>query len=143
MIHVVAGALFDAQGRVLIAQRPPGRPLAGEWEFPGGKLAAGEEAYAGLVRELREELGIDVLEAEPLIAYTHDYPGKRVYLDLWRVIRFHHEPRSLEGQTLRWVALTELPHAQLLEADRPMVDALLAWRGEVARGTHGSEATDV
>jgi 8-oxo-dGTP diphosphatase len=124
-IHVVAGALFNSEGRVLIAQRPSGKHMAGGWEFPGGKLAESEAPYAGLVRELREEIGVEVLEAEPLIAYAYEYPDKCVWLDLWRVLRYAHAPRSLDGQALRWLALEELPTAPLLEADRPMVEALL------------------
>jgi 8-oxo-dGTP diphosphatase len=99
--------------------------MAGGWEFPGGKLAEGEAPYAGLVRELREEIGVEVLAGEPLIAYAYDYPDKRVWLDLWRVLRYAQTPRSLDGQALRWIALDDLPGAPLLEADRPMVDALL------------------
>src|SRR5690606_11405069 len=76
-IHVVAGALFDAEGRVLIAQRPAGKHMAGGWEFPGGKLEAGEPARVGLGRELREELGVEVLQAEPLVAYVHAYTDRR------------------------------------------------------------------
>ena len=102
--------------------------MAGGWEFPGGKLAAGEAQYAGLVRELREEIGVEVLEAVPLIAYAFDYPDKRVWLDLWRVLRYDGVPRSLDGQALRWVALEDLPGADLLEADRPMIAALLELR---------------
>jgi 8-oxo-dGTP diphosphatase len=124
-VHVVAGAVFDAGGRVLIAQRPHGRHMAGEWEFPGGKLAVAEPAYAGLVRELREELGIEVCAAVPVITYPYDYPDKRILLDLWRVVRYRGEPRGLDRQALRWVTLEELPHAALLAADRPMIAALM------------------
>ncbi len=129
LIHVVAGALFDTQGRVLIAQRPAGKHMAGSWEFPGGKLNAGEERLAGLKRELSEELGIAVLEAAPVIAYEHSYMDRHVRLDLWAVARFEGKPQSLEGQALRWVEVAELEDAGLLEADRPMVRALLALRG--------------
>jgi len=128
-VHVVAGAIFDGEGRVLIAQRPGGRHMAGQWEFPGGKLAAGEATFAGLVRELREELGIDVAAAEPVIAYDYDYPDKRVRLDLWRVLRYRGDPRGLDAQALRWVRLDELRAAGLLEADRPMIAALIAAAG--------------
>lgn len=127
-IHVVAGALFDAAGRVLIAQRPPGKHMAGGWEFPGGKLDAEEEPLAGLQRELREELGIEVHTAEPLIAYEHAYPERRVFLDLWLVGRYSGEPQSLDAQALRWVTLDDLDIVGLLEADRPMVVALRAVR---------------
>lgn len=124
MIHVVAGALFDAQGRVLIAQRPHGKHLAGGWEFPGGKLEAGEERYAGLQRELREELGVEVHSAEPLIAYEHHFADRRVFLDLWFVSSYSGEPRSLDNQPLRWIALDALDSVGLLDADAPMIPAV-------------------
>jgi 8-oxo-dGTP diphosphatase len=124
VIHVVAGALFDASGRVLIAQRPPGKHMAGGWEFPGGKVEQGEEPFAALKRELHEELGIDVHEAAPLIAYEHQYPHRRVLLDLWVVTRYCGEPQPLDAPALQWVAVDELESAGLLEADRPMIGAL-------------------
>jgi 8-oxo-dGTP diphosphatase len=124
MIHVVAGALFDASGRVLIAQRPAGKHMAGGWEFPGGKLEAGEERFVGLQRELREELGVEALTGEPLICYDHDYPDRRVRLDLWLVTRFSGEPQSHDGQALQWVELKDLDKVGLLEADKPMIPAL-------------------
>jgi 8-oxo-dGTP diphosphatase len=124
MIHVVAGALFDEQGRVLIAQRPPGKHMAGGWEFPGGKLELEEQALDGLKRELREELGIEVIDAAQLIAYEHGYSDRRVLLDLWLVALYTGEARSVEGQPLQWVRLDELETVGLLEADRPMIPAL-------------------
>ena len=124
ILEIVAGALLDAQGRVLIAQRPAGKELAGRWEFPGGKLHANESPRAGLKRELKEELGIEVLDAEPLVRYPHDYPDKTVWLDLWLVTSWRGEPHGLDGQALRWVEISKLGDADLLEADRPMVDAL-------------------
>ena len=124
MIHVVAGALFDEQGRVLIAQRPPGKHMAGGWEFPGGNGEPGEEPRAGLVRELREELGIEVHEAAPLIAYEHQYPHRRVLLDLWVVTRYSGEPQPLDAPALQWAAIEDLERVGLLEADRPMIGAL-------------------
>jgi 8-oxo-dGTP diphosphatase len=128
MIHVVAGALFDEQGRILIAQRPPGKHMEGGWEFPGGKVEAGEQPLDGLKRELREEIGVEVLDAEPLIAYEHEYPHRRVLLDLWLVSLYTGEPSSLEGQPLQWVLVDELEAVGLLEADRPMIPALRAAR---------------
>lgn len=123
-IHVVAGALFDSQGRVLIAQRPPGKHMAGGWEFPGGKLEPSEDRFMGLKRELREELGIDVLSATPLISYEHAYAERTVFLDLWLVHEFTGVPQSLDAQALRWVSVEELDTVGLLEADRPMIGAL-------------------
>ncbi len=123
-IHVVAGAIEDAEGRVLIAQRPRGRHMAGRWEFPGGKLASGEDPYAGLQRELAEELGITVREAKPLIRLRHTYPERRVLLDVWQVTAYDGEPQPLDAQALAWARPDELPRHDLLEADRAIVTAL-------------------
>ena len=125
VLNVVAGALFDAQGRVLIAQRPPGKALAGRWEFPGGKLHEGETAYDALVRELREELGVEVHSAERLMRYSHPYPERVVWLDMWIVGAWSGEPRSLDGQALKWVDPARLGDEDILEADQPIVAALM------------------
>ena len=82
-MRVVAAALYDAQGRVLIAERPRGTHMAGRWEFPGGKVTPGEEERAALVRELAEELGIEVWDAQPFMRLTHAYPDRDVELSLW------------------------------------------------------------
>ncbi|MBS0399586.1 MAG: 8-oxo-dGTP diphosphatase MutT [Proteobacteria bacterium] len=123
-VHVMAGVLSDAIGRVLIAQRPAGRHLAGGWEFPGGKLHPGEERIAGLARELREELGVKVLQARPLIRLRHRYPDREIRLDVWRVDSFAGEPQGLDGQALRWCDRRDLNAADLLPADRPVITAL-------------------
>lgn len=127
--HVVAGALFDSAGRVLLAQRPAGKHMAGGWEFPGGKLEAGEARFAGLQRELREEIGVEAHAGEPLICYEHEFADRRVKLDLWLVTKFSGVPHSREGQPLKWVTLDELDHADLLEADLPMIAALRGIEG--------------
>jgi 8-oxo-dGTP diphosphatase len=126
IIQVVAGALLDGAGKVLIAQRPPGKHLAGGWEFPGGKLLVDEAPLLGLHRELREELGIEVLHAEWLASCQHDYPDRRVMLELWTVPSFSGTPQSLDGQALRWIPLHELEAAGLLPADKPLVTALIS-----------------
>ena len=123
-IHVVAGAIADREGRILIAQRPRGRHLAGRWEFPGGKLASGEDPYAGLQRELAEELGVTVREARPLIRLRHEYPDRRVLLDVWQVTAYDGEPQALDAQALAWARPDELPKHDLIEADRAIVTAL-------------------
>lgn len=123
-IHVIAGALFDASGRVLIAQRPRGRHMAGRWEFPGGKLGFGEDRLEGLKRELAEELGVSIRSARPLIRLYHNYNDRRVLLDFWRVIEYSGTPKGLDSQALAWVKSDELPAHDLLEADRAMVTAL-------------------
>ncbi|CAG0940698.1 8-oxo-dGTP diphosphatase [Gammaproteobacteria bacterium] len=106
--------------------------MAGGWEFPGGKLASGEAPLAGLIRELREEIGVEVLLAEPLVRCRHEYPDRRVLLDVWDVLSYAGEPRALEGQPLRWEAVERLPGVGLLPADEPVVDALLARRARSA-----------
>lgn len=124
-IHVVAGVLVDARGRVLIAQRLPGTHMAGRWEFPGGKLEEGEGPRQGLDRELHEELGVEVLRAEPLVKLSHRYSDRHVHLDVWLVSDYRHEPASREGQGLKWVAPGLLHREDLLEADEPIIGALL------------------
>lgn len=124
MIAVACGVLVDAQGRVLIAQRPAGKIAAGKWEFPGGKIEAGESAQAALQRELREELGIEVRGARPLIRLHHDYRDRSVLLDTWRIETWDGTPRGLETQQLAWCALDELHRYDLLEADGPILQAL-------------------
>ncbi|HEY2675631.1 MAG TPA: NUDIX domain-containing protein [Steroidobacteraceae bacterium] len=124
VIHVVAGAVTDGAGRVLIAQRPKGTHLAGGWEFPGGKLEPGEDRRAGLARELREELGIAIGDPRPLIRLRHAYPEREVLLDVWVVRHYSGVPRGLEAQALRWCTQNELETVQLLPADGPIVRAL-------------------
>lgn len=123
-VRVVAGALFDAERRVLIAQRPAGKHMAGRWELPGGKLDPGETAIEGLRRELAEELGVELRDARPLIRLRHDYADRRICLDVWRVTAFDGEPRGLDGQALAWVAPDDLPSRDILEADLPIITAL-------------------
>jgi len=123
-IHVVAGVLTDAGGRVLLAQRPAGKHLAGGWEFPGGKLDAGEARRHGLYRELAEELGVAALHAHPLIRVRHRYPQRTVLLDVWVVTRYRGVPAGRDGQRLRWCRRSALQRADLLAADRPVIAAL-------------------
>ena len=123
-LRVVAAALFDDAGRVLIAQRPEGKHMAGWWEFPGGKVAAGETDGEALVRELREELGIESRPEAEVMSLTHDYPDRTVELVLWRAAIVAGAPRSLDGQALKWVDCQNLGQERLLPADAPFIDAL-------------------
>jgi len=123
-IHVAAAVLFDGRGRVLIAQRPAGKHLAGSWEFPGGKIEPGETRTGALARELKEELGVEIEHPRPLLRLRHAYPYGEVLLDVWVVRRYRGEPRGLDGQALRWCRHAELGSAELLPADRPIVAAL-------------------
>jgi 8-oxo-dGTP diphosphatase len=123
-VRVVAAALWNHAGELLIAQRPAGKPLAGRWEFPGGKLDAGESELDALGRELREELGIEVASARFLMRVIAAYPEREIELSLWMVEAFSGIPRALDGQTLKWVAPAALGAEDILEADRPFIEAL-------------------
>ena len=123
-IHVVAGVLFDARGRVLVAQRPNGSHLGGLWEFPGGKLRPGELRRDGLLRELAEELGVQVLSARPLIWVEHRYPDRDVVLDVWRVESYTSEPHGREGQRVEWRDARGLEVTEFPPADAPVLTAL-------------------
>lgn len=125
-MHVMAGVLIDPAGCVLLAQRPPGKHLAGMWEFPGGKLEPGELPAAGLVRELREELDveIDLDSATPLIQVSWNYGERALLLDAWRVEVWQGTPRSMEGQALQWRLPPDIALAILAPADREILEAL-------------------
>ena len=123
-LHVLAGALCDREGRVLLAERPAGKHLAGLWEFPGGKREPGETPLAALARELDEELGVALVEAAPLIRVPWRYHERALLLDAWCVTRWYGEPRSLEGQGLRWCRPMEADPATLAPADRAILQAL-------------------
>jgi 8-oxo-dGTP diphosphatase len=124
VVCVVAGALFDRERRVLIAQRPYGKHMAGRWEFPGGKVAAGETQPQALVRELREELGVTVVASRPFMRLSHEYDDRVVELSLWIVDIFSGEPVGLDGQQLKWMAVEALGKEDILEADAPFVVGL-------------------
>jgi len=123
-VHVLVGLIADEQGRWLVNQRRAGTHMAGLWEFPGGKSQPGETPFAALHRELDEELGIDVLDAEAWFELVHDYPDKQVRLDIWRVRRYRGEVTPREGQVLKWITLGEFAELPLLEADWPIVERL-------------------
>ena len=123
-LRVVAAALFDAERRVLIAERPAGKHMAGWWEFPGGKVAAGETDAAALKRELREELGVEVRPDYEVMQLQHDYPDRVVDLVLWHATLEGGAPRGLDGQQLKWVECQTLGNQRLLPADQPFIAAL-------------------
>ena len=125
-IRVVAAVIYDGLSRVLVAQRPAGKPLAGYWEFPGGKVEAGESDADALRRELREELGVQMGAARAVLELTHDYPERQVRLSVWVVDGLQGAPSGLEGQCLEWALPAALRSLPLLPADMPVVEWLEA-----------------
>ncbi|HEY4136286.1 MAG TPA: 8-oxo-dGTP diphosphatase MutT [Alphaproteobacteria bacterium] len=125
-ILVVAVALIDSDGRILIAQRPPGKSLAGLWEFPGGKIDPGETPEAALVRELREELGIEVEEAclGPFTFASHSYEKFHLLMPLYLCRVWQGTPQPREGQVLKWVRPSQLDDHPMPPADKPLVAML-------------------
>ncbi|WPC04273.1 Nudix family hydrolase [Pseudomonas benzenivorans] len=122
-VHVAAAVIRAADGRVLLARRGEDQHQGGLWEFPGGKVEAGEAVQTALARELEEELGIRPTAARPLIQVRHDYPDKQVLLDVWEVSAFAGEPHGAEGQPLAWVAPRQLDDYEFPAANRPIVAA--------------------
>ncbi len=123
-VHVAAAVLRDAGGRILLARRTHGRDLAGRWEFPGGKVEAGETPRAALARELHEELGIEIEGVAPLIAVPQAYPHKRILLDVYTLDGWRGRPRGLEKQALAWAPVETLATYPMPPADIPVVAAL-------------------
>jgi len=121
---VVAAAVSDDSGRLLIARRPPDTHQGGKWEFPGGKVEEGEAPLDALARELHEELGIRARTFDPLITVLHDYPDKRVRLEVWRVVSFDGVAIGLEGQEVRWVTTKGLRAYEFPDANLPVLAAL-------------------
>lgn len=124
LVHVAVGVIQDAAGQVLIALRPASAHQGGLWEFPGGKCEPGEAVQEALVRELDEELGIQVLQQEALCRIQHDYGDKRVLLDVWRVTAFAGTASGREGQPLRWAPVDALDPAQFPVANRAIIRRL-------------------
>ena len=124
--EVAAGILLDQSGRFLLGQRPKGKPYAGYWEVPGGKVEKGESVFEALKRELQEELGIDILSSEELTTLEHDYPHAYVRLHVSIIRDWIGVPRGCEGQALSWEMLTaEKPSVEpLLPAAWPMLERL-------------------
>lgn len=123
-VEVAAGVLCNAQGQVLVSQRHATAHLPGTWEFPGGKLEPGETPQQALLRELNEELGVEVLAAQPLITITHRYSEKTVRLHVFDVLRWQGEPQSCEQQALQWVSDSQLQGLDMPAADTPILKAL-------------------
>lgn len=123
-IHVVAGVIRDKEGRILLTQRPPGKHLAGLWEFPGGKRESGESPETALRRELQEEIGIEAGSLRRIICYPWKYAEKSIFLDVYNIVDFSGAPHGREGQAVRWEYPDDLPKIPMPAADVPIVAAL-------------------
>lgn len=128
-VLVSAVALIDPDGRVLLAQRPEGKPMAGLWEFPGGKVEAGETPEAALIRELHEELGIQTWNSclAPLTFASHSYDSFHLLMPLFACRRWQGIVQPREGQQLSWVRARDLRSYPMPEADIPLIPALEMW----------------
>ena len=122
ILTVVAVALVDADGRVLLAQRPEGKSMAGLWEFPGGKIHPDESPEAALIRELKEEIDIDVTEAclAPFTFASHRYETFHLLMPLYLCRQWRNDPQPREGQELRWVRANRLATFEMPPADKPL-----------------------
>jgi len=129
VVLVAAVALIDADGRVLLTRRPTGKPMAGLWEFPGGKIEPGETPEAALIRELHEELAIETWASclAPLTFASHSYPDFHLLMPLFACRRWEGSPRPREGQALAWVRAAQLGDYAMPPADLPLVPILRDW----------------
>lgn len=129
LMLVSAVALIDRDGRVLLAQRPEDKSMAGLWEFPGGKIEDGETPEAALIRELEEELGINTWQSclAPLTFASHGYDSFHLLMPLFACRKWQGTPRSKEGQTLKWVKPRDLKSYPMPAADLPMIPVLRDW----------------
>ena len=127
LVLVAACALIDADGRVLLTRRPPGKPMAGLWEFPGGKVEPGERPEDALIRELKEELGIEVREAclSPLTFASHSYDDFQLLMPLWICRRWDGFVKPSEGQECAWVRPERLRDYSMPPADVPLIPSLI------------------
>ena len=126
MVHVVIAIIFDVEQKILIAQRQAHQEKGGMWEFPGGKVEQDETAFAALQREIREEIGIEVITATPWTQVQYHYPHKSVLLDTWLVNKFSGTPTGAEGQPIDWISLDELNSREFPEGNRLIIEKLLA-----------------
>lgn len=126
LVHVAVGVIQDASNRILIAKRPQHLHQGGKWEFPGGKVEKQETTSEALIRELKEEVNLDVTSTTPLMEIHHDYGDKKVFLDIHWVKSFTGNATGVEGQQVEWVALEQLSRYEFPEANKAILDKILS-----------------
>jgi 8-oxo-dGTP diphosphatase len=142
-VHVAVGVVINAAQQILVSQRLPHLHQGGLWEFPGGKIEPGESVQQALVRELAEELGVQVLRSEPLIEISHDYSDKSVLLDVWCVDAFDGQPHGREGQRWQWIDRAGLIELEFPAANEPIIAAIDIWfqsRGGISLSDRSSDS---
>jgi len=123
-VHVAVAVIVNSNSEVLIALRHKDQHQGGLWEFPGGKLESQEYVHDALSREIKEELGLQIMQSRPLIKVAHDYGDKSVFLDVWLVTEYLGQPKGCEGQSLRWCAIEALKIEEFPAANVPIIAAL-------------------
>ena len=126
LVHVAVAVIVNEHKQVLIALRQTHQHQGNLWEFPGGKVETGEATDVALVREIKEELGIKIVNPAPLVEIKYDYPDKSVLLDVWSTTHFEGKPQGLEGQTIQWCSITGLTNFDFPAANKPIVEAIQA-----------------
>ncbi len=123
-LQVLVGILINSQGQICISRRKEGKHLAGYWEFPGGKKDPGETDFQALVREFKEEIGIEIIKASPWFVIHHDYPDLSVSLDIWNIEVYKGIPRPQEGQELRMISKNQLGEYKFPEGNAEILKRL-------------------
>ncbi|WP_423907561.1 (deoxy)nucleoside triphosphate pyrophosphohydrolase [Candidatus Spongiihabitans sp.] len=123
-LYVVVGVLRNPQGQLLVQQRLPGKPCAGQWEFPGGKVEKNESPQQALIRELNEELGVSIKNIIPLTQIAYDYDHANVWLDVYLADNFDQQIINLEQQNFGWKSIEEILEMDVLEAVHPILDVV-------------------
>ncbi|MFV0431047.1 MAG: 8-oxo-dGTP diphosphatase MutT [Alphaproteobacteria bacterium] len=123
VVYVAAGIMVNEAGKILVAQRPKGKSMAGFWEFPGGKIEAGEVPEQALIREFKEELGVDIaLEGMDAVSFvSYDYDKFHLFMPVWAIYQWKGELKGCEGQALKWIEPSELDNLPMPPADVPML----------------------
>lgn len=134
VIDAAIGVLADSLGQVLVAQRPPGKICPGKWEFPGGKIEDGETSFDALRREMKEELGVDVLDGRPLVRHVNEFPDRLVNLDVWLINRWTGVAYGVENQPILWVSPEQVLTMDFLPGGDAILPPLMAALGDHAKG---------